>query len=135
MKEIIPSAEEKAALAQAQAEADTARRALRKEQMIPDDRPIRPDEVAIAKKSVFPKEVFQAFNEMIVSNAVGGYSKFKAKDVASLIAKKLRIRLGAVYDKNYLNVEDTYRKEGWKVIYDKPGFNETYDPTFTFRRE
>lgn len=36
-------------------------------------------------------------------------------------------------DREHLDVEDVYRAAGWEVTYDKPGYNETYDATFTFR--
>ena len=31
------------------------------------------------------------------------------------------------------DVEDIYEKAGWDVTYDTPGYNETYEPKFTFK--
>jgi len=38
-----------------------------------------------------------------------------------------------IFDKGWLNVEEVYRAAGWAVEYDKPGFNESYSATFTFK--
>lgn len=37
-----------------------------------------------------------------------------------------------IFDKYWLNFETIYEKAGWKVKYDKPGYNETYDAFYTF---
>lgn len=38
----------------------------------------------------------------------------------------------AVFDNGWLDFEDIYREVGWKVTYDKPGYNENYKPYFIF---
>lgn len=38
-----------------------------------------------------------------------------------------------LFDNHWLDIEPMYRREGWIVEYDKPGFNEHYEATFTFR--
>ncbi len=40
-----------------------------------------------------------------------------------------------IYERHLLDVEPSYRAEGWEVEYDKPGYNETYEATFTFRKK
>jgi hypothetical protein len=40
-----------------------------------------------------------------------------------------------VYAKGWLNFEAIYEEAGWKVVYDKPGYNETYDANFTFTKK
>lgn len=42
---------------------------------------------------------------------------------------------GDVFERGYLDIEETYRKAGWSVVYDKPGYNETYDAFYTFTRK
>ena len=37
-----------------------------------------------------------------------------------------------IFDNNWLDIEPTYRKAGWKVIYDGPAYCENYPATFTF---
>lgn len=43
-----------------------------------------------------------------------------------------RFNRQAMLDKGWLDFEDIYREVGWKVTYDKPGFNEDYKPYFIF---
>jgi len=40
-----------------------------------------------------------------------------------------------MYDKGWMDVEDAYRKAGWDVDFDKPGYNETYEANFTFSKK
>lgn len=37
-----------------------------------------------------------------------------------------------IFDKGWLNFEYAYEAVGWKVEYDKPGYNEDYPASFTF---
>lgn len=37
-----------------------------------------------------------------------------------------------ILDNGWLDFEDIYRENGWKVTYDKPGFHDTYRPYFIF---
>lgn len=96
--------------------------------------PISPKEVADKKMEMFPDAVFEAFNEMIVQNAGIGEITVKQDDVVALMVKKGLDR-NEIYKNGWLDVEDVYRKAGWKVDYDKPGYNEDYDAYFVFSRK
>lgn len=98
------------------------------------NRPITPDEVADAKQASFPDEVFQAFNGLIAEKFSGGRAVVKQDDVVERIVSKLDCTRQEVFNKGWLNVEEAYRKAGWIVEYDKPGYNETYDAFFTFKQ-
>ena len=97
-------------------------------------KPISPKDIVIAKKAIMPDGVIKAFNETIAKNYSSGYSKFTFKEVAALIATYLEISTDDVYKNKYLDVEEIYRKEGWKVSTDQPAYNESYAATFTFRK-
>ena len=94
-------------------------------------RPIRPSEVAKKKEIIFPDAVFTAFNELIAQQFYNGSATIKQDDIVELMVKKGLYR-AEIYKRGWLNIEDTYRKAGWKVEYDKPGYNESYPATFTF---
>ena len=49
--------------------------------------------------------------------------------------KKKGLKENDIFDKGSLNVETIYRKDGWNVEYDKPGYNESYDASFKFSRK
>lgn len=40
-----------------------------------------------------------------------------------------------LFKDKHFDFEGIYRKAGWKVVYDKPAYNETYEPTFTFSKK
>jgi hypothetical protein len=95
--------------------------------------PIKPKEVADYKRENFPNEVFEAFNELIVENAGPGEIVVKQKDVVKRMVDK-GLNRDEIYKKGWLDIEDVYRKAGWKVGYDKPGYNESYDAFFVFKQ-
>ena len=94
--------------------------------------PITPKQALAQVDTTIPDGVFEAFNELIVKHLRNGVATFKQKDVAKLIAKKTGESQRDIFDNGWLDVEESYRKMGWKVSYDKPGLHETYEPTFEF---
>jgi hypothetical protein len=98
-------------------------------------KPITPDEVEQSRTADFPPEVLDAFNEEIKKRWNGLEAVVKQKDVVDRIVKALGITPKEVGDRDLLDVEEVYRRNGWRVDYDKPGFNDGwYEPTFTFRK-
>ena len=93
---------------------------------------ISPDQVAQQKSKQFPDAVFDAFNELIAKNFSSGSATVRQDEVTQLICAKLGITSQAAFDAGYLNVEEVYKEAGWKVSYDRPGYNESYPATFAF---
>ncbi|QQG42102.1 MAG: hypothetical protein HYV90_02180 [Candidatus Woesebacteria bacterium] len=98
-------------------------------------KPISQKEVANEKQRLFPNEVFEAFNEMIIQNAGGGGGQISVDqgEVVKLMVKK-GLNRDQIFKNGWLDVEDVYRKAGWKVEYDKPAYNEDYSAYFIFSR-
>lgn len=98
-------------------------------------KPIKPDDVEKLKTSTIPAEVFAAFNEAIAKHWNGSSSTFTQDSVmAGVLGRMPNTHRHDVFANNWLDVEDSYRAEGWHVEYDKPGYNESYAATFTFKR-
>ncbi len=97
-------------------------------------KPVTPKEVVNLKKSLIPDAVIESFNELIAEKYLGGSSTFKQKDVVARMVKK-GVLSEEIYKNGWLDVEDIFEKAGWKVEYDKPGYNESYDATFTFSKK
>lgn len=95
-------------------------------------KPITPDEAGTAK--VIPDEVITAFNETIALHFDGRASNFTTIEIVSAIVKK-GISRKVIFDNHYLDVEPIFEAVGWKVVYDKPGYNESYEANFTFTRK
>ena len=99
-------------------------------------KPITPGEVCKAKKDSLPDEVLEAFNELIAKHWDGSSATIRQKEVVALIKSKLDLkRHDQIYARGWLDVEDVYRKAGWTVTYDKPGYCESYEATFRFSRK
>jgi hypothetical protein len=95
---------------------------------------ISPNEVVAQKQKNIPEIVFEAFNELIADNFTEGSAKVKQEDVINLILSKSGfLSRQEIFDKGWLNIEDVYRGQGWKVEYDKPGCYETYSAFFKFK--
>jgi hypothetical protein len=95
-------------------------------------KPITPKEAAAARTKAcsFPKEVIEAFNEAIAEGFNRkGYVCFTQEYIVEKICEKLSVDSSVVFESYWLDVELLYEKAGWKVEYDKPGYNE---PSFTF---
>ena len=94
--------------------------------------PIRPSQVVRKKNELLPDAVIEAFNELIAENWDGHRSTFKLGAVRALIKNKLD---GGEVKQEWLDVEPIYQKAGWRVVYDSPGWDETYEPFFEFRKK
>lgn len=107
---------------------------------MPAVKPIRPEDVPAKKAAAIPDEAIAAFNELIAENMSGRYARVTQADAIDRIVAKFAhqsVRLDQVrariFAEGWLDVEEIYRAAGWRVEYDKPGFNEDYGAFWTFR--
>jgi len=97
--------------------------------------PMAPSELGAWQTQEFPEEVWTAFNKLIARRWNGSMAIFRQDEVVKAIVDESNtLTSDVIFERGYLNVEEAYEAQGWRVTYDKPGFNETYHPTFTFRR-
>lgn len=97
--------------------------------------PISSDQAEKDASDAFPDEVIECFNQLIVGNLRNGQAVILQKVAARLIAQRMHIPEHEVYQRGYLDVEDMFRAAGWSVEYDKPGYCETYEAFFKFKRK
>jgi hypothetical protein len=96
-------------------------------------KPVTPDDVVALKSKIIPNVIIETFNEAIAKNFNGEHSTvFQHEIVAMLVGKDFTIE--EIFKNRWLDVEDIYRDAGWKVYYDKPAYDESYEPSFTFRK-
>ena len=94
--------------------------------------PIRPDEV----QKTIPDEIIEIFNALISENWDGCSAVIKQDTIVESIMERMEIKRETIFEKRYLDIEDIYKKVGWKVFYDKPGYNEApYPCIFIFRKD
>lgn len=99
-------------------------------------KPITPQEALDNVEKAFPEFVFEAVNNCINQNYFGKSSfTIKQDEIMKEILKLAPegTTRQEVFDKHWMDFENAYRKVGWVVEYDKPGYNETYDAFFTFK--
>jgi len=97
-------------------------------------KPITPGGVVRAKQRKIPDEVIEVFNALIAEDYEDGEAVVRQDEAVKRIAERMKIPRQEIFDRKLLDVEEIYWRAGWKVDYDKPGFNETYEATFTFAK-
>lgn len=94
-------------------------------------KPIGPEQAEQLRMEQFPGEVLEVFNALIAKNMVRGRAVIRQDDaVRALVARGMNE--GKIFQDGLLDVEDMYRQAGWKVTYDKPGYNESGNAYFVF---
>jgi hypothetical protein len=100
-------------------------------------KPISPNEIVENLDKIIPSAIIKAVNQLLTEKYRGnGEISIKQKDIierAILIDSALTSSI--IWEKHYLDFEDLYRKNGWIVYYDKPGYNESYEAFFTFKKK
>ena len=96
--------------------------------------PIRPEDVSGQKAAQIPAKVFDVFNQLIARDWNGHSAIVRQDEVVRLLESEGFDR-ARIFAEHLLDVESSYRAEGWDVVYDKPGFNESYPATFQFSKK
>ena len=96
--------------------------------------PISPEEVHELKQQLLPDEVIRVWNQLIAENFRGSISVIYQDEALARLETALDCSRDTVFKKGYLEIEDIYRKVGWTVKYDKPGYNEDYRAFFRFTK-
>lgn len=97
-------------------------------------RPISPEELD-SREHLIPEQVIAAVNTLLAKNydQKTGKAQLRQSDIVFL-AVSLGLKSTDIFNNCWLNFEDLYRRAGWVVKYDKPGYNESYEPVFYFER-
>jgi hypothetical protein len=96
-------------------------------------KPITPSEVANRKLVDLPPIVIECWNAQIAHDWDGRYAEILQEDIVNRMISK-GIPREEIFDKHYLDIEEIYKLYGWYVSYDKPAYNEAYEPSFTFEK-
>jgi hypothetical protein len=101
--------------------------------------PIKPSQVTDKKQEQIPDFVIEAFNKLIAKGWDGRGSTVNQEEVISLILPRIGEGVpggipprALIFENRWLDIEDVFRKAGWRVEYDKPGYNESYTATWRF---
>lgn len=98
-------------------------------------KPISPDELVRKKKEEFPSVVIEVINELIAKKWDGHEARIYQNTIVNGIIGRSSYSKDEIYKNHLLDFEDLYREEGWDVVYDKPGYCESYEPYFVFKKQ
>ena len=97
-------------------------------------KPITPQEVADRKVKSIPPEVIEVFNDLIAENFSGNSATVTVTQAVTRIKKRMGRRTNdeQIVERGWLDIEPIFRETGWDVVYDQPGYNESYEANYTF---
>ena len=94
-------------------------------------KPLTPSEAQASFNKSLPDFVIQSANELIVENLdTYGEATFTFEELERKIKSKKPDDVR--WNRKWLDIEDAFRENGWKVEVDNPGYNETYKGNFKF---
>lgn len=99
----------------------------------PPNRPLKPSEVVTAKKEHIPEIVFNVINSQIVKEWNGTKAVVSYPVVVNILDSAEKFSRDNIH-KMLSGIEEIYEQEGWSVVYDKPGYNESYAANWTFTK-
>lgn len=98
-------------------------------------KPIRPEEIIDQLEKIIPQVVIEAVNNLLKKKYRGLEKSFNVKE-KEIIEEIMRLDSDMIredlYKNHWLDFEEIYRNNGWKVEYDKPHYTDNYDAYFTF---
>ncbi len=98
-------------------------------------RPLTPHEVKQKQIQKTPSFVIEAVNTLLVAY---GYHPLIILKQSAVIAAILGhappdTQRADIFANGWLDFIPAFREYGWHVVYDKPGYNESYEPSYEFR--
>lgn len=91
--------------------------------------PVSPEKLGHVKSPI-PEFLFEVVNSML-SRRLTIYQKDVVEAILAL-RPKVAVDAKEIFERHWLDFESAYEREGWDVWYDKPGYNESYDPSWHF---
>lgn len=103
--------------------------------------PLTPSEVHVQFTRDFDPYIIQAVNNLLVKKFSPGIRSLIIKRdevlteyfrISPSDGRNQAIRRAELFENHQLDFEELFSKYGWIVKYDKPGWDETYEPFFEF---
>ncbi len=94
--------------------------------------PIKPEDLPKQKRKQIPNIIIETVNKLITKN--WSTETREATVYQDDILKEIGEQLDhdKIFDNHWLDIEDIYREQGWKVVYDSPAYCESYPAYFVF---
>lgn len=92
-------------------------------------------EDALAEGKHLPEGVIEAVNDLLLKSGSKNYISLTATAVREAICERMGVTAQTLNkNKHWLEFEPFYRAAGWKVVYDRPGYCESYEASYNFSR-
>lgn len=98
-------------------------------------KPITPAQVAAQQLSDIPDEVIEIWNRVLAKRYRSGSATIKQDEIVQELVSLTQGDRQKIFENGWLEIEELYNANGWNVEYDKPGYNESYDAFFVFRKK
>ncbi len=100
--------------------------------------PITKEEVIKKQETRIPEIMIETVNKLLVQNYNKNTGKaiIKLSEIMDLVVGDADCGLFTreqIFKNHYLDFEPIYERKGWHVTYDKPGYNEFYEPFYIFK--
>lgn len=98
-------------------------------------KPITPQECGEQAGSNIPEFVIEAVNNLLQKSYRKGRTVTLRQDdiMAEILRLNINVTREQVFSEGWMDFEPVFERAGWKVTYDKPGYNESYPATFDFK--
>jgi hypothetical protein len=93
-------------------------------------KPITPKDVESIKAARMKPEMIEAANELIAEKWNGHSATFTVAELCARARLKLKMEADGELD-----IEVVFRQYGWRVEFDRPGYNETYSAHWVFTKK
>lgn len=95
--------------------------------------PIKPKDIMDNLDDIIHPAIIKAVNYILREQYRGSAVTIKQKDITSKAMEFCpELTSKEIFEKKHMDFESIFEKAGWKVRYDKPGYNESYEPYFEF---
>jgi hypothetical protein len=101
--------------------------------MVIQSKPITPEQAKEKFTKRIPDIIIDAINELIVEHysPIKRSATVKQDEILDRISDTYSRR--TVFDNNWLDIEDIYREQGWRVRYESPSYGDSdFDAYFEF---
>ena len=94
-------------------------------------KPISPSELLTKRSREIPSEVIDIFNDLLLEKFSGGMAII----YLSTVTEKVNKHTFPAFEMWWLDVEDIYREQGWKVDFVKQSIGDSFKSHYVFRGE
>lgn len=96
-------------------------------------KPLKPSDIVDNLETIIPSVVIEAVNNLLKKKFRGTSATIKQQEIIDeIIRLDDSMTSRKIFDEKWMDFEEIFKKNGWAVKYDGPGYSESYDAYFVF---